>query len=55
MMEVNGRVCKAAMIQLNWSGRSINEMEEALVVQSLHREDGLTQIEIAALIGRNKS
>jgi ParB/RepB/Spo0J family partition protein len=55
MMEVNARVCKAAMIQLNWSGRSINEMEEALVVQSLHREDGLTQIEIAALIGRDKS
>ncbi len=55
MMEVNVRVCKAAMIQLNWSGRSINEVEEALVVQSLHREDGLTQIEIAALIGRDKS
>ena len=55
MMEVKGRVCKAAMIQLNWAGRSINEMEEALVVQSLHREDGLTQIEIAALIGRDKS
>jgi ParB/RepB/Spo0J family partition protein len=55
MMEVKGRVCKAAIIQLNWSGRSINDMEEALVVQSLHREDGLTQIEIAALIGRDKS
>ncbi|MDP2855823.1 MAG: ParB/RepB/Spo0J family partition protein [bacterium] len=55
IMEVNGRVCKAAIIQLNWSGRSINEVEEALVVQSLHREDGLTQIEIAALIGRDKS
>jgi ParB/RepB/Spo0J family partition protein len=54
-MEVSARVCKAAMIQLNWSGRSINEMEEALVVQSLHREDGLAQIEIAALLGRHKS
>jgi len=40
---------------LNWSGRSINEMEEALVLQSLHREDGLTQIEIATLLGRDKS
>jgi hypothetical protein len=30
-------------------------MEEALVVQSLHREDGLTQMEIAILIGRDKS
>ena len=54
-MEVSGRVCKAALIQLNQSGRSINEMEEALVLQSLHREDGLTQIEIAALLGRDKS
>ena len=54
-MEVSGRVCKAALIQLNQSGRSINEMEEALVLQSLHREDGLTQVEIAALLGRDKS
>jgi len=54
-MEVSGRVCKAAMIQLNWSGRSINEMEEALILQSLHREDGLTQSEIAVLVGRDKS
>ena len=54
-MGVSGRVCKAAIIQLNWSGRSINEMEEALVVQSLHREDGLTQTEIGVLLGRDKS
>ena len=54
-MEVSGRVCKAALIQLNHSGRSINEMEEALVLQSLHREDGLTQVEIAALLGKDKS
>ncbi len=54
-MEVSARVCKAAMIQLNWSGRSINEMEEALVLQSLHREDGLTQVEIGVLLGRDKS
>ena len=55
VIEVSGRVCKAAIIQLNQLGRSINEMEEALVLQSLHREDGLTQIEIAALLGRDKS
>jgi ParB family transcriptional regulator, chromosome partitioning protein len=54
-IEVSARVCKAAIIQLNWSGRSINEMEEALVVQSLHREDGLTQAEIGTLLGRDKS
>jgi ParB/RepB/Spo0J family partition protein len=55
VIEVSGRVCKAAIIQLNQLGRSINEIEEALVLQSLHREDGLTQIEIAALLGRDKS
>ena len=55
IMKVSGRVCKAAMVELNWSGRSINEMEEAVVVQSLHREDGLTQMEIVTLIGRDKS
>ena len=54
-MEVSGRVCKVAILQLNGSGRLINEMEEALVVQSLHREDGLTQIEIGVLLGRDKS
>ena len=54
-MEVSGRVSKAAMIQLNRSGRTISEMEEALVVQSLYREDGLTQTEIAVLLGRDKS
>jgi len=55
VIEVSGRVCKAAIIQLNQWSRSINEIEEALVLQSLHREDGLTQIEIAALLGRDKS
>jgi ParB/RepB/Spo0J family partition protein len=54
-MQVSGRVSKAAMIQLNRSGRTISEMEEALVVQSLYREDGLTQTEIAVLLGRDKS
>ena len=54
-MEVSGRVCKAAILQLNQSGKTINEIEEALVLQSLYREDGLTQIEIATLLGRDKS
>ena len=55
MMDFSERACKAAIIQLNRSGRSINGMEEAMVVQSLHREDRLTQMEIAALLGRHKS
>jgi ParB/RepB/Spo0J family partition protein len=54
-VEFSERASKAAIIQLNRSGRSITEMEEALVLQSLHREDGLPQTEIAILVGRHKS
>jgi ParB/RepB/Spo0J family partition protein len=54
-VEFSKRASKAAIIQLNRSGRSITEMEEALVLQSLHREDGLTQMEIGVLVGRHKS
>ena len=53
--EFSERACKAAIIQLNRTGRSISEMEEALVLRSLHREDKLTQVEIAVLVGRHKS
>ena len=54
-MDVSVRVCKAAIIQLNRSGGSISELEEAMVLKSLHREDGLMQMEIAVLLGRHKS
>jgi ParB/RepB/Spo0J family partition protein len=54
ILEATERVCKAAIIQLN-RGRSISELEEAMVLCSLHREDGLTQTEIALLLGRHKS
>lgn len=54
-LHMSARACKAAMIALNRSGRSLTDMEEALVVQSLYRQDGLTQAEIATLLGRHKS
>jgi ParB-like chromosome segregation protein Spo0J len=54
-LEVSLRACKAAMLQLNRVGRSISGMEEALVVHSLCHEDGLSQVEIAVLLGRHKS
>jgi ParB/RepB/Spo0J family partition protein len=54
VLEAPARVCKAAILQLN-RGRPIHELEEALVLASLHREDGLTQTEIAVLLGRHKS
>ncbi|HAM53196.1 MAG TPA: hypothetical protein DCP92_21780 [Nitrospiraceae bacterium] len=53
-VQMSARACKAAIIQLN-AGKSITEMEEALVIRSLHREDGLMLTEIAVLLGRHKS
>jgi ParB-like chromosome segregation protein Spo0J len=55
VIEGHGRALKAAMIQLNREGRSIMDMEEALVVQSLYREEGLDQVEIGLLLGHHKS
>lgn len=49
------RAAKAAMIQLNMKARTISDLEKAMVIRSLHRDDGLTQVEIAALLGRHKS
>jgi len=54
-LDISLRACKAAMLQLNRVGRAISGMEEALVVHSLCHEDGLSQVEIAVLLGRHKS
>lgn len=45
---------KAAMVLCNL-GHRLQVMEEALVVRSLYREDGLTQPEVGRLLGRHKS
>ena len=55
VMCCNIRAGKAALMQLNWVGKSINSMEEALVVHSLFHEDSLSQVEISTLLGRHKS
>jgi ParB/RepB/Spo0J family partition protein len=55
VLSLGVRPVKAAILQLNWKARSIREMEEAMIVQSLHREDNLSQVEIALLLGRHKS
>jgi ParB/RepB/Spo0J family partition protein len=49
------RAMKAAIIYLNTKARTIAEIESALVIRSLHREDHLTQVEIAVLLNRHKS
>jgi len=55
VLDIGPRAGKAAILQLNWAGKSINDLEEAMVVHSLFREDGLQQVEIAALLARHKS
>ncbi len=46
---------KAAIIHLNTKTRTIASLETGLVIRSLYREDGLSQVEIAGLLGRHKS
>jgi len=55
VIQASPRVAKASMIQLNRTGGFITDLEEAMVCRSLHREDGLNQVEIATLLGRDKS
>ncbi len=55
ILDTSGRASKAAMLHLNRVSRSLCGIEEALVVHSLYREDGLTQAEIGVLLGRHES
>lgn len=55
VLEGGSRALKAAMIQLNWKARSMGKLEEAMVMHSLVQDDGLSQLEIATLLGRHKS
>ncbi len=54
-VEVDERGAKAALYGLNCVGRRPQELEEAWIVSSLVREDGLSQMEVADLLGRHKS
>lgn len=49
------RTVKAAVYGLNRVGQHLQELEEAWLVQALVREDGLSQVETAELLGRHKS
>lgn len=55
VLDVDERRAKALMFGLNSVGRRPQELEEAWLVQALVREDGLTQLEAAELLGRHKS
>jgi ParB/RepB/Spo0J family partition protein len=55
VLEMDERAAKAAILGLNRGQRGVRELEEAWIVQALVREDGLTQVEAAHLLGQHKS
>ena len=55
VLEVDEPTAKAAILGLNRDQRPVRELEEAWVVQGLVRDDGMTQVETAYLLGRHKS
>ncbi len=55
VLEVDERTAKAAILGLNRDQRPVRELEEAWVVQGLVRDDGMSQVEAAHLLGRHKS
>jgi ParB-like chromosome segregation protein Spo0J len=54
-IDVDEASAKAAMYALNCLARRMHELEEAWIVYALVREDGLTQMQAAQLLGRHKS
>src|SRR5208283_4256130 len=55
VLEVDEPTAKAAILSLNRDQRPLRELEEAWIVQGLVRDDGMTQVEAAHLLGRHKS
>ena len=55
ILDTQSRAIKAAIFHLNRQARSMTQFEEGMIVRSLYREDGLTQVEIATLLGCHKS
>ena len=54
-MDLDEQGAKAAIYNLNRIGQRPQELEESWIVHALVREDGLTQVETARLLGRHKS
>ena len=54
-MDVDAQGAKAAIYNLNRIGQRPMELEESWIVHALVREDGLSQVEAAQLLGRHKS
>ena len=49
------RAAKIAMFCLNQDSSGLNDMEMALILQSLHRAEKMTQTQIAQALGRHKT
>jgi len=55
LMQADERTAKAAIYGLNRTGGRTRELEDAWIIQALVREDGMSQVEVAELLGRHKS
>jgi ParB-like chromosome segregation protein Spo0J len=55
LMEADERTVKAAIYGLNRAGGRTRELEEAWIIHALVREDEMSQVEVAELLGRHKS
>jgi ParB-like chromosome segregation protein Spo0J len=55
VLQLGARAAKAAVLGLNWVTRSVSDLEEGWVVHALCRTDGLSQVEVGVLLGRDKS
>src|SRR3972149_2275555 len=55
VMEADDKAAKAAMYGLHRVGGKTSELEEAWIVYALVREDGVSQLEGAELLGRHKT
>lgn len=54
-LEFSSRAAKVAVLEINRAACRVSDFEESLVLQSLSRDDALTQVEIAALFNRDQS
>jgi ParB-like chromosome segregation protein Spo0J len=55
LMEADERTVKAAIYGLNRASGRTQELEEAWIIHALVREDGMSQVEVAELLGHHKS
>lgn len=55
VMPLSETAAIGALLSLNRGGPGLSDLEQALVVRALCRDHGLSQIEIAELLGRHKS